>query len=101
MRAFELMPLPCCFLHPQGMAVDVEVGPNDEVCGIKTYFGITFKCRAAVLTTGTFMNGTIWVGRQSMSAGRCADGWDRVAKTVSVNADRRGNDSGQACSACS
>jgi tRNA uridine 5-carboxymethylaminomethyl modification enzyme len=57
----------------EAMAVDVEIGPNDEVRGVKTFFGITFKCRAAVLTTGTFMNGTIWVGRQSMSAGRAGE----------------------------
>ena len=38
--------------------------------GVKTHFGITFRCRAAVLTTGTFMNGRIWVGRASMPAGR-------------------------------
>lgn len=57
----------------EAMAVDVEIGPNDEVRGVKTYFGITFRCRAAVLTTGTFMNGTIWVGRQSMSAGRAGE----------------------------
>lgn len=55
---------------PAGMVVSVEVGPNDEVTGVTTYFGITFPCRAAVLTTGTFMNGQIWVGRKSMAAGR-------------------------------
>ena len=60
----------CPFACVQGMAVDVDIGPNDEVRGVKTYYGINFKCKAAVLTTGTFMNGTIWVGRQSMSAGR-------------------------------
>ena len=38
--------------------------------GVKTHFGLTFRCRAAVLTTGTFMNGRIWVGRASMPAGR-------------------------------
>lgn len=54
----------------EGMAVDLELGPNDEVTGVKTLFGLTFKCRAAVLTTGTFMNGRIWVGRASMPAGR-------------------------------
>jgi tRNA uridine 5-carboxymethylaminomethyl modification enzyme len=54
----------------QGMAVSLDIGPNDEVRGVSTYFGITFRCKAAVLTTGTFMNGRIWVGRQSMSAGR-------------------------------
>jgi tRNA uridine 5-carboxymethylaminomethyl modification enzyme len=50
----------------------MQLGPNEEVTGVTTFFGVTFRCKAAVLTTGTFMNGTIWVGRQSMSAGRCA-----------------------------
>ena len=54
----------------EGMAVGLELGPNEEVAGVRTYFGITFACRAAVLTTGTFMNGRIWVGRTSMPAGR-------------------------------
>jgi tRNA U34 5-carboxymethylaminomethyl modifying enzyme MnmG/GidA len=53
------------------MAVGLDIGPNEELRGVTTYFGITFRCRAAVLTTGTFMNGLIWVGRQSMPAGRC------------------------------
>jgi len=57
----------------EGMAVGLDVGPNEEVRGVHTYFGITFRCRAAVLTTGTFMNGRIWVGRQSMSAGRAGE----------------------------
>ena len=52
------------------MAVGLELGPNEEVAGVRTYFGITFACAAAVLTTGTFMNGRIWVGRTSMPAGR-------------------------------
>ena len=55
------------------MAVSVETGPNDEVTGVRTFFGLTFRCRAAVLTTGTFMNGQIWVGRQSMAAGRAGE----------------------------
>ncbi|KAG2499107.1 hypothetical protein HYH03_002692 [Edaphochlamys debaryana] len=57
----------------EAMVVGLDVGPNDEVRGVKTYFGITFAARAVVLTTGTFMNGTIWVGRQSMSAGRAGE----------------------------
>ena len=43
-----------------------------QVRGVRTFFGISFRCRAAVLTTGTFMNGRIWVGRMSMPAGRSA-----------------------------
>jgi tRNA uridine 5-carboxymethylaminomethyl modification enzyme len=58
----------------EGMAVGLELdGNNDTVTGVRTYFGITFKCSAAVLTTGTFMNGLIWVGRQSMPAGRAGE----------------------------
>ena len=56
----------------EGMAVGVDMGDNDEIQGVRTFFGITFRCRAAVLTTGTFMNGRIWVGRTSMPAGRCS-----------------------------
>jgi hypothetical protein len=39
------------------MVTSLEVDANDCVCGVTTYFGITFPCKAAVLTTGTFMNG--------------------------------------------
>lgn len=60
---------PNLFLR-EGMAVGLDLGPNDEVQGVRTFFGLSFRCRAAVVTTGTFMNGRIWVGRQSMPAGR-------------------------------
>ena len=56
----------------EGMATGLDLGPNDEVTGVRTFFGIRFACRAAVLTTGTFMNGRIWVGKASMPAGRYA-----------------------------
>lgn len=56
----------------EGMAVDLDLDGNGEVQGVRTFFGITFRCRAAVITTGTFMNGRIWIGKQSMPAGRCA-----------------------------
>jgi len=62
---------PNLFLR-EGMAVGVELGPNGECTGVETHFGMRFAAKAVVLTTGTFMNGTIWVGRQSLSAGRCA-----------------------------
>ena len=54
----------------EGMAVDLDLDSNGEMRGVKTFFGITFRCRAAVITTGTFMNGRIWIGKQSMPAGR-------------------------------
>lgn len=54
----------------EGMAIDLDLNTNDEVQGVKTFFGIVFRCKAAVITTGTFMNGRIWIGKQSMPAGR-------------------------------
>ncbi len=56
----------------EGMAVGLALDAGGRVAGVRTFFGLTFRCRAAVLTTGTFMNGRIWVGRASMPAGRCA-----------------------------
>lgn len=41
------------------MVTSVEVDSNSEVCGVSTFFGVTFACRAVVLTSGTFMNGQV------------------------------------------
>jgi len=57
----------------EGMVVGLEVGANDEVTGVRTYWGLVFRAPAVVLTTGTFMNGRIWVGRASMPAGRAGE----------------------------
>jgi hypothetical protein len=45
---------PNLFLR-EGMATELVLGPNEEVAGVRTFFGVTFRCKAAVLTTGTFM----------------------------------------------
>ncbi|KPQ35605.1 MAG: tRNA uridine 5-carboxymethylaminomethyl modification enzyme GidA [Phormidesmis priestleyi Ana] len=57
----------------EGMATDLVLGENDEIVGVETYFGMTFGCKAVILTTGTFLNGTIWVGKKSLSAGRAGE----------------------------
>jgi len=44
-----------------------------HIKGIKTYFGSVFYAKAVVLTTGTFLGGRIWIGNQSMSAGRAGE----------------------------
>jgi glucose-inhibited division protein A len=56
------------FCHP-----GLDIGPNDEVRGVQTFFGMNFAAKGVVLTTGTFMNGRIWVGRASMAAGRAGE----------------------------
>jgi tRNA uridine 5-carboxymethylaminomethyl modification enzyme len=57
----------------EGMATNLVLGPNDEVLGVQTYFGMAFECKAVVLTTGTFLGGKIWVGDKSMAAGRAGE----------------------------
>jgi tRNA uridine 5-carboxymethylaminomethyl modification enzyme len=48
-------------------------GPTTRVTGVRTYFGSVYATRAVVLTTGTFLGGRIWVGHQSMAAGRAGE----------------------------
>ncbi|MGB6168062.1 MAG: tRNA uridine-5-carboxymethylaminomethyl(34) synthesis enzyme MnmG, partial [Geitlerinemataceae cyanobacterium] len=36
-------------------------------------FGVAFKCKSVILTTGTFLGGIIWVGNKSMQAGRAGE----------------------------
>jgi len=57
----------------EGMVTDLVLGDNDEVVGVQTYFGVAFKCKAVILTTGTFLGGIIWVGDKSMPAGRAGE----------------------------
>ncbi|KAL5704500.1 hypothetical protein ACHQM5_022921 [Ranunculus cassubicifolius] len=57
----------------EAMVTDLLVGKNDNVEGVRTFFGMTFCASSVVLTTGTFMSGKIWVGRTSMPAGRAGE----------------------------
>jgi len=57
----------------EAMVTDLILGKNDEIIGVETYFGVAFKCRAVILTTGTFLGGIIWVGKKSMAAGRAGE----------------------------
>jgi tRNA uridine 5-carboxymethylaminomethyl modification enzyme len=40
---------------------------------VRTYFGSVYGAQAVILTTGTFLGGRIWVGHQSMAAGRAGE----------------------------
>ncbi|MCS5706627.1 tRNA uridine-5-carboxymethylaminomethyl(34) synthesis enzyme MnmG [Synechococcus sp. FGCU-3] len=56
-----------------GLEVEGTPGDNARVIGIRTYFGSTYGAGAVILTAGTFLGGQIWVGNQSMSAGRAGE----------------------------
>ena len=61
--------------------LEVEGDPTDpcsvqsqaKVAGIRTYFGSSYGAKAVILTAGTFLGGKIWVGSQSMAAGRAGE----------------------------
>lgn len=57
----------------EAMVTDILLGKNDNVEGVRTFFGMNFYASSVILTTGTFMSGVIWVGRASMPAGRAGE----------------------------
>ncbi|XP_058089823.1 uncharacterized protein LOC131236569 isoform X2 [Magnolia sinica] len=57
----------------EAMVTEILVGKNDNVEGVRTFFGVNFFAPSVILTTGTFMSGKIWVGRASMPAGRAGE----------------------------
>ena len=76
--------------------LEVDGDPNQpgsaRITGIRTYFGSTYGAKAVVLTAGTFLGGRIWVGHQSMSAGRAgeqaAEGLTDALKQLGFHTDR-------------
>jgi tRNA uridine 5-carboxymethylaminomethyl modification enzyme len=57
----------------EGTVINTLLDPNQGIVGVETQFGVGYACKAVILTTGTFLNGKIWVGNRSMSAGRAGE----------------------------
>jgi len=41
--------------------------------GVKTFFGSYIEAKSVIITAGTFLEGRIWIGNKSMSAGRSGE----------------------------
>jgi tRNA uridine 5-carboxymethylaminomethyl modification enzyme len=54
-------------------AVDDLLVEHGRVRGVVTQMGLTFRARAVVLTTGTFLGGVIHIGEQHYGGGRAGD----------------------------
>jgi tRNA uridine 5-carboxymethylaminomethyl modification enzyme len=46
---------------------------NERVCGVKTAMGVTFQASSVIVTSGTFLNGTIHVGEKQFGGGRMGE----------------------------
>mgnify|MGYP000485320659 CR=1 FL=1 len=54
-------------------SVDDILVEGDRVAGVVTEFGVSYRSRAVVLTTGTFLGGRILVGKTEKAGGRVGD----------------------------
>jgi len=67
-------------------------GDQQRISGIRTYFGSVYGAKAVILTAGTFLGGRIWVGHQSMAAGRAgeqaAEGLTEALQQLGFQTDR-------------
>ncbi|MCB4428211.1 tRNA uridine-5-carboxymethylaminomethyl(34) synthesis enzyme MnmG [Synechococcus sp. MU1643] len=67
-------------------------GDQQRISGIRTYFGSVYGAEAVILTAGTFLGGRIWVGHQSMAAGRAgeqaAEGLTEALQRLGFQTDR-------------
>ncbi|EAU71309.1 glucose-inhibited division protein A [Synechococcus sp. BL107] len=79
----------------EAMVTGLEVGGEGEeqrIQGVRTYFGSVYAAQAVVLTAGTFLGGRIWVGHQSMAAGRAgeqaAEGLTETLQSLGLHTDR-------------
>ena len=44
-----------------------------RIKGVKTFFGSYYSAKSVIITAGTFLEGRIWIGNKSMSAGRSGE----------------------------
>lgn len=62
----------------QTMVTELITAPvTQAILGIVDHLGIRYSTKALVITTGTFLNGTLWVGDKSMGGGRPGEGPSR------------------------
>lgn len=57
----------------QDEAAEILTDSHGNVCGVSTVWGATFRCRCAIVTAGTFLNGLMHVGRRKLPGGRCSE----------------------------
>ncbi len=52
---------------------NIKKNIKKRIKGVKTFFGSSYSAKAIIITAGTFLEGRIWIGNKSMSAGRSGE----------------------------
>lgn len=65
---------------------------GNRIVGVKTSLGISIKARTVILTTGTFLNGTIHIGDKNFGGGRAGE---RASVGITEDLINLGFDSGR------
>ena len=65
---------------------------NNQITGVELAFGDRITAKAVVLCAGTFLEGTIWIGKETMPAGRAGEfpaiGLSAYLKSLGFKMDR-------------
>ena len=75
----------------QDVVQEIIVEKN-KVVGVKTSMGVKIKCKAVVLNSGTFLNGTIHLGEKQFGGGRMGD---KTIKGITAQLETLGFKSGR------
>ena len=63
-----------------------------QIKGVKTFFGTYYSAKSIIITAGTFLEGKIWIGNKSMSAGRsgeqAAQGLTKSLNSLGIQTER-------------
>jgi tRNA uridine 5-carboxymethylaminomethyl modification enzyme len=86
----ELEAVPTLFFR-QDMATEVLV-EGGHVTGVRTQTERTFRASCVILTSGTFLNGTIHIGERQHGGGRAGE---RAATGISASLERLGFEVGR------
>jgi tRNA uridine 5-carboxymethylaminomethyl modification enzyme len=75
----------------QEMVSDLII-EKEQIDGVKTSIGLTFKAKKVILTNGTFLNGLIHIGEKNFGGGRAGE---RQATGITERLNQLGFESGR------
>ena len=93
-EAAEILTQPSAINRPAPPAIHDPpfTTPAHQVCGVLLADGVTLKCRAAIVTTGTFLRGLMHTGERKTDGGRVGES---AARGLSSSLSRLGLELGR------